>query len=72
MTPTRETAASLLGNPSGIPLLLTLAVARRPRCVECGSLNTWTLPTAAPFTYRPMLNRLCDDCGRVTGAYTDK
>lgn len=68
----REKAASLLGNTSGIPLLLDLAAVRRPRCIDCGSLNTWTLPTVAPFTYRPMLNRLCDDCGRVTGAYTDK
>ncbi|WP_329614999.1 hypothetical protein OG244_19355 [Streptomyces brevispora] len=72
MTSTRETAAHLLGNTSGIPLLLPLAIVQRPRCAECQSLETWTTPTAAPFTGRPMLSRMCDRCGRCSSAYTDK
>lgn len=62
---------SLLGT-SGIPLLLPLAVARKPRCVECGSLRTWSMPGVAPFTGDPMLHRFCDDCGRCTSAMNPK
>lgn len=72
MTSTRATAASLLGNTSGIPLQLPVRVVHRPRCVECQSLSTWTMPSVAPFTSRPMLSRFCDDCGRVSSAYTDR
>lgn len=53
---------------SGIPLLMTPKQVARPRCIECGSLDTWTLGSAAPFTGEPMQSRLCDNCGRVTSA----
>ena len=56
---------------SGIPILLGTEVVSHPACVECGSRETWTLPNTDPFSLRPMINRVCDNCGRVTAAYSD-
>lgn len=59
-----------LFNTSRIPTMLTLAHVNEPRCIECGSRDTWLLESKDAFTPRKILFRLCDSCGRVTGAYT--
>ncbi|MFI1014356.1 hypothetical protein [Streptomyces sp. NPDC020965] len=60
-----------LFNTSGIPTHLTMTQVNQPNCVECGSLATWVLDSTAPFSDRPMRSRHCDDCGRVTAAYSE-